>query len=111
MNGVPDDQSPIQAKLAAPPPADLSDNDSDDSSLELKNATHGKLNSRFAVLCILFLVTGAIGIPLLWVNPNFSRTEQVFWTLIVSLYTLSLLAVFGGVIWWVYRQLIDLGVM
>lgn len=113
MTGYADDESPIEAKLAAPPPggmaAEMDDTGELGSPVGRKQA--GKLQSRMAVLSILFLVTGAIGIPLLWVSPRFSRGEQVFWTIVVSLYTLSLLAVFGGVLWWFYRRLIDLGVM
>ncbi|QDT13690.1 hypothetical protein [Planctomycetes bacterium K23_9] len=114
--GYPADESPIEAKLAAPPPGgmDVSDDgmDGGDGSPSLDNTgkhKSSKLQSRVAVLSILFLVTGAIGVPLLWVNPNFSRGEQVFWTIVVCLYTLTLLAVFGGIMWWLYRRLIDLG--
>ena len=118
MNDYPKDESPIEAKLAAPPPGGIPSDDGDvsgdlGSPIDAKSAgsKSGKFQSRVAVLTILFLVTGAIGAPLLWVNPNFSRGERVFWTIAVSLYTLTLLAIFGGFLWWVYLQLTGLRVV
>jgi hypothetical protein len=112
MTGHAADDSPIEAKLAAPPLGGLQNQTPESEELGSPvKPRNGKLQSRVAVLSILFLVTGAIGVPLLWMNPNFSRTERVLWTVVVSLYTLSLLAVFGGVVWWLYQRLIDLGVV
>lgn len=64
------------------------------------------LNSRGAVLSFLFLVAGVVGLPLLWVNPNFSRRERVFWTVIMLLYSFILLVLFGGMLWWIFRLII-----
>ncbi|MGB7344682.1 MAG: hypothetical protein WBD20_10735 [Pirellulaceae bacterium] len=119
MTGHPTDESPIEAKLAAPPPGGIdavdddfksSDDDGDELGTPVKQKS-SRLQSRFAVLSILFLITGAIGIPLLWVSPQFSRGEQVFWTIVVSLYTLSLLAIAGSVVWWLYSRMQDLGML
>jgi hypothetical protein len=63
------------------------------------------LQSRGAVLSFVFLVAGVVGLPLLWMNPNFSRGERVAWTVIVLLYSITLLILAGGMVWWIYRQL------
>lgn len=66
--------------------------------------THdGLLHSRGATLSFLFLVAGVIGLPLLWVNPKFSRGERVVWSVIVLLYSLTILILAGGMLWWIYQ--------
>jgi hypothetical protein len=42
------------------------------------------IQNRAAVLAILFLATGALGIPLLWINRKFSSIERVFWAVVVT---------------------------
>ena len=75
-------------------------------------ATHDRdaqdrlLNSRGAVLSFLFLIAGVVGLPLLWVNPNFSKRERVFWTVIMLLYSFILLVLFGGMLWWIYQLIV-----
>lgn len=72
-----------------------------------KHDAHDRLlNSRGAVLSFLFLVAGVVGLPLLWVNPNFSRRERVFWTVIMLLYSFILLVLFGGMLWWIFQLII-----
>ncbi len=101
MNEFPDDETPIEAKLVAPAPVKESD-----SNLASDVSTKpGMFQGRAAVLGILFLVTGAIGLPLLWVSPSFSRAERIFWTIVVLLYTGALLVMAGGAIWWSYDRL------
>ncbi|TWT53440.1 hypothetical protein Pla22_10690 [Rubripirellula amarantea] len=63
------------------------------------------LQSKAVVLGILFLVTGALGIPLLWSNKNFGPTERMFWAITVIVYTLALMVFAGGVCYWSYRQI------
>ena len=98
-----DDESPIMGKLAAPPPVVPDDHESDD---ERAGNRGGMFQGRASVLCILFLVTGALGIPLLWASPNFSNRERIFWTFAVLLYTILLFVALGGVMWWAYHRLI-----
>lgn len=100
MTEFPSDETPIEAKLAAPPPG--LDHDSESDTPEPKPRM---FQSRVAVLSILFLVTGAIGIPLLWASPHFSDNERFFWTFMVLLYTLGLLVMAGGIVWWAYARL------
>ena len=58
-----------------------------DESLETAKANSQGLQNRLTVLAILFFVTGALGLPLLWVNRRFSIREQMIWSLVVTLYT------------------------
>ena len=114
--------APIEAKLAAPIPVDpdcppedspeptrpaLADRDSDNEhSTDQSSST---MQGRGATLGILFLVTGALGIPLLWMSPHFTQRERLFWSVIVLIYTITLLAVAGGVMWWLYKRMLDFG--
>lgn len=46
--------------------------------------------SRWAVLTVLFIVTGAFGLPILWRSDRFSRIEKCFWGVMVTVYTVAL---------------------
>lgn len=59
-------------------------------------------NSPVMTLAVLFLVTGAFGIPLLWRNPRFSTWQRCLWTVLVTIYTSAL---FAGVVWVVRNSL------
>ncbi len=78
-------ESIIEARLVQPPPLGI-----------LKRAQ----NSRIAILAVLFLMTGFLGIPLLWLNPNFSRLERWIWAIVVTVYTFVLIAITCGVVYW-----------
>ncbi|MCM2369428.1 hypothetical protein [Aporhodopirellula aestuarii] len=56
--------------------------------------------SKWAVLTVLFVVTGAFGMPLLWRSDRFSRLEKCFWGVIVLAYTAALLYGMVMVIRW-----------
>ncbi len=64
------------------------------------------LQSRSAVLAMLFLVTGAVGIPLLWMSPSFSFGERIFWSILTLAYTTALLLIAGGIVWWCYQIIV-----
>lgn len=63
------------------------------------------LQNRLAVLALLFLVTGCLGIPLLWVNKRFTTGQRVLWSIVVTLYTAALVAIVAAVWVWSYRRL------
>ncbi len=62
------------------------------------------LQNRWAVLGTLFFVTGALGLPLLWVSPAFSRLHKLFWSMLVLLYTGALCGLTWAIVVWAYRQ-------
>lgn len=99
-------ESPIHAQLAAPVTDDLG-LAAGQSAPQTNPATGANplLHSRWAVLAMLFLVTGALGVPLLWMNPNFSKTERIFWAIIVSIYTALLIFTAGAIVMWSFRQI------
>ncbi len=70
------------------------------------SSTDRLLQSKFAVLAMLFLVTGALGIPLLWSNKRFSPTERKVWAIVVSIYTITLLLGTTAICYWSYRKII-----
>jgi hypothetical protein len=63
------------------------------------------VQSRQAVLAILFLMTGFLGIPLLWLNKKFSNAERIFWSIVVTLYTLVLIWLAYRIVMWSYHEI------
>lgn len=101
-----DNDGPIEAKLV--PDSELRHSQTHTMARQATASSRGNeklLQSKGVVLAILFLVTGALGIPLLWSNKSFSSTERLFWTVTVSFYTLALLIFAGSVCYWSYRQI------
>ena len=96
--------SPIESQLAAPPASHGSPPGVDLVELSGSSAEE-MVQSRAAVLAILFLVTGALGIPLLWMNQSFSTLERVFWAVVVTIYTIGLIAIAWMIVMWSYRQI------
>lgn len=62
------------------------------------------LQSRFLVLATLFGVTGALGLPLLWMSPAFSRIHKAIWSVMVLAYTSALIGGTWAIVVWAYRQ-------
>ena len=108
MNDNSEPQSPIEAQLAAPPihvdEPSIDALPSGGTNTSPINWETKVLQSRTAVLAILFFVTGALGIPLLWMNPKFSRIERIVWSIVVSLYTIVLVWITAQIVMWSYRQ-------
>ena len=63
------------------------------------------IQNKLAVLAALFLVTGFLGLPLLWMNRQFSAVERLFWSVVIIIYSLILTGITVFVIWWSYRQI------
>ena len=97
-------QSPIDAQLSAPPISRDST-----PSVDLPEPSAGSasemVQSRAAVLAMLFLVTGALGIPLLWMNQRFSNLERIVWSIIVTIYTIALIVIAWMIVMWSYHQI------
>ena len=96
-------ESPIDAQLAAPP-ASLHSEPAGPTFNPPTTARKDLLQNRGAVLALLFLVTGALGIPLLWMNRNFSPLERSFWTIVVLCYTFTLVGFTAWIVWWAYSR-------
>ena len=98
-------ESPIDSQLAAPPTSYEST-----SNVNLPEVSAGSasemVQSRAAVLAILFLVTGALGIPLLWMNQSFSNLERIVWTIVVTIYTVALIVITWMIVMWTYHQIV-----
>jgi hypothetical protein len=55
-----------------------------------RSSGRGLVDNPWAVLALLFLVMGVLGIPLLWWSRGFSTVMKVVWTLVVTCYTAAL---------------------
>ncbi len=99
-------ESAINKPMHAPPFSDRPSTSELPASTHADEAHHNLLKSRGAVLSFVFLVAGVVGLPLLWMNPNFSRRERFFWTAIVLLYSLTILILAGGILWWFYQLIV-----
>jgi len=98
----PSSESPIDARLASPPPRDSIEQGTNvTSKLGMSSLTQ----SRPMVLAILFGVTGVLGIPLLWMNSPFSTAERIFWSIVVTIYTSVLIGITGKIVMWSYRSI------
>lgn len=62
------------------------------------------IHSRMAVLLLCFGVLGFFGVPLICVSRAFSQKEKYWWSAVVILYTLVLMAITAGCIWFAWRQ-------
>jgi len=106
-----DESSPIDAFTAAPPPEELRVSEVSTEpkrTKSLKNVWQQTLQSKSAVLGTLFLVTGALGLPLLWYSPVFTRFEKLLWSLIAIAYTSALIGVTGAILYWCYQLVIKM---
>ncbi len=92
------DESPIQAVLASQPDA------SDAANATVARDSTSRLQSRATVLLTLFIATGALGIPLLWVNKKFTQGERVFWSIMVLIYSTAVLALGGAIVIWMWNK-------
>jgi len=108
MSQPSDRESPIDAQLVASPAS------SHQAAMPwVTNAPPARdegggnlIQNKLAVLAALFLVTGFLGLPLLWMNRQFSAVERLFWSVVIILYTLILIGITVFVGWWCYHQVI-----
>lgn len=63
------------------------------------------IDDPWILLGTLFFVTAALGLPLLWMSRAFSLRGKIFWTVAVTAWTVLILALFGLLMWWCYRQI------
>ncbi len=59
--------------------------------------------ARFLILAMLFLVTGFLGLPVLWLSKSFSLTEKLVWSVLNTIYTCALIAVTVAICVWALR--------
>jgi hypothetical protein len=62
------------------------------------------VDNPWVVLTCLFLATGALGIPLLWVSRAFRTPAKVMLSVVVTLYTAFILWLFWLVMMWCYHR-------
>ena len=92
------DEPLIEAKLA---PTEVTSR----GNHSKRSSTDRMIQSRGAVLAVLFLVMGALGIPLLWMNKAFSNAERWFWAVVVTIYTALLIYIAWRICMWSYHQI------
>ena len=64
-----------------------------------------KYDKPWAIVLLLFCVTGALGLPLVWYSGSISRLNKLFLTVVVAFYTALLLGGFAAVMTWVVQQI------
>ena len=65
------------------------------------------MDNKLVVLAMLFFVTAALGLPFLWRSKGFTQREKQIWSVVVSVYTLFILWIFGAIMWWSYARVMD----
>ncbi|MBW3599053.1 MAG: hypothetical protein KY475_17500 [Planctomycetes bacterium] len=63
------------------------------------------LDNRWVVLGLLFLATGALGLPFLWRSKGFTPVGKVVVGVIVTIYTAALIALAAWAVWWAWRSM------
>lgn len=63
------------------------------------------LGNRRALLVLLWGVTGFLGLPLLWMSPKFSATEKLVYSVLITFYSLFLIGMATGIVWWAYLRI------
>jgi hypothetical protein len=63
--------------------------------------------TRWLILGMLFLVTGFLGLPALWISRSFTTKEKIFWSIVNTIYTSALIAITGLICWWAFRQFFE----
>jgi hypothetical protein len=106
-NNSPD--SIIEAGLAAPPAVMATTPHPEANAGQNKSmggfSVERLIQSKLAVLAVLFGVTGFLGLPLLWMNKRFSDFERWLWALLNIVYTSTLIYGAFRICLWSYRQI------
>ena len=63
------------------------------------------VQSKLAVLAMLFFVTGFLGLPLLWLCRRFSPAERWIWAIINTVYTCVLIWIVYKICMWSWNQI------
>lgn len=63
------------------------------------------LSNRRAILVLLWGVTGFLGLPLLWLSPKFTPAEKFVYSVLVTVYSLFLIGIAVGIVWWAYLRI------
>jgi hypothetical protein len=61
----------------------------------------------WAVLALLFLATGALGIPLIWLSRAFSKPLKILLTVLVTVYTALILWLFWLLMVACYHRIVN----
>ena len=69
-----------------------------------QNSLRAAIDNPIAVLALLFLVTGFLGLPVLWISRGFTTTMKVVLSIVVTIYTLLLIGCTVGVLWWAWSK-------
>ncbi len=103
--------SPIDAQLAAPPasyPEPAGESVSVGANRQQPTMFADMIQSKVAVLATLFLMTGALGLPLLWMNRQFTDRERIFWAIVVTIYTMILIGIVAMICLWAYNRIMGI---
>jgi hypothetical protein len=69
--------------------------------------SRGPIDNPWLVLGMLFFVTAALGLPLLWMSRGFTPIAKVVLTIIVLAYTALILWLFWLVMVWSYTRIMN----
>ncbi|QDU95410.1 hypothetical protein [Lignipirellula cremea] len=66
-----------------------------------------KYDNAWLILGLLFGVTGALGLPVLWISRKFSPLMKVVWSVVVLAYTALLIGVVCWIVAWTWNRVVD----
>jgi hypothetical protein len=62
------------------------------------------VDNPYAILALLFFVTGFFGLPALWMSRAFTPGAKIVLSIVVTIYTLLLIGCTVGVLWWAWSM-------
>jgi hypothetical protein len=98
------DLAPLADTTVAEPPVTPSHGTNAQRTSRPRSEWEQLVSNRKVILAMLFFVTGALGLPLLWLSPAFNATEKVIWSLVNLVYTLMLIGLCVAICYWAYSQ-------
>lgn len=101
------DEPPILAQPTQPPVVGATQSDAPVGADSKKGKLDWLLNNKLGLLGLLFFATAALGLPLIWKSPKFSRPEKIVWSIAVTIYTVVILWVFCAIMWWSYSRIAE----
>ncbi|QDS91055.1 hypothetical protein EC9_52750 [Rosistilla ulvae] len=95
----PSKSTPIEAEIVS---ATLVD---DAPQPEAKHWIEDLADNRAIVIGTLFLVTGVLGLPLLWISRQFTPLQKWLLSIVVTIYTLVLIVIVALVLMWSWNRI------
>ncbi len=63
------------------------------------------IDNPWALLLVLFFVTAALGLPLLWMSHGFTKAGKIFWSIALIIWTTLVFWAFWLIMGWCFARI------